>query len=175
MSLPDCLMGKLLSHGSGRFFTRQSTSVFPALTQSPTFIIILNKFSFTYIVHSNSMWDWQIFILNILVIVLIWSFVYVLTLFVTAHWYNCSYEMRYIKTIYYYYYYYCIKLLPEKNSGYSSLSFFPMVKSNVKIMLTRVFIFYPSFFSGKSFMQWAPGGKCLVWSGWVRGFNRQWS
>ena len=23
-----------------------------------------------------------------------------------AHWYNCSYEMRYIKTIYYYYYYY---------------------------------------------------------------------
>ena len=23
-----------------------------------------------------------------------------------AHWYNCSCEMRYIKTIYYYYYYY---------------------------------------------------------------------
>ena len=31
---------------------------------------------------------------------------------------------------------YCIKLLPKKNSGYFNRSFFPMVKSMVKIMLT---------------------------------------
>ena len=48
---------------------------------------------------------------------------------------------------------YCMKLLPEKRSG----SFLPMHKVNGKFMLTRVFRFYQSFFSGKSFMQWAPG------------------
>ena len=43
---------------------------------------------------------------------------------------------------------YCIKLLPEKNSGYSNPSFSSMVKSMVKLCL-------PEFFSGsgKSFMQ----------------------
>ena len=42
---------------------------------------------------------------------------------------------------------YCMKLFPEKNYG----------KVNGKFMLARVFRFYQSFFSGKSFMQWAPG------------------
>ena len=40
---------------------------------------------------------------------------------------------------------YCIKLLPEKHSGYFNQSFFPVVKSMVKIMLTQVFRFYRSF------------------------------
>ena len=47
----------------------------------------------------------------------------------------------------------CIKLLPEDNSGYFNRSCLPMVKVNGKIMLTGVFRFYQSFFSGKSFMQ----------------------
>ena len=46
---------------------------------------------------------------------------------------------------------YCIKLLPEKNSDNFSQS---LVTG--KFMLTRVFWFYQSYSSGKSFMQWAP-------------------
>ena len=40
---------------------------------------------------------------------------------------------------------YCIKLLPEKNSGYFNRSFLSYGKVNGKIMLTRVFRFYLSF------------------------------
>ena len=42
----------------------------------------------------------------------------------------------------------CIKLLPEKNSGYFNRSFFPMVKSMVKLCLPEFSDLYPSFFSG---------------------------
>ena len=60
---------------------------------------------------------------------------------------------------------YCIQLLPEKNSGYFNQSFFPMVKSVVKIMLTWVFKFYLSFFSVKVLCKWAPGVlvRCWCW------------
>ena len=40
---------------------------------------------------------------------------------------------------------YCIKLLPEKNSGYFNHSVFPMVKSMVNSMLTWVFRVYLGF------------------------------
>ena len=44
---------------------------------------------------------------------------------------------------------YCIKLLPEKNSGYFNQSFVLINgKVNGKFMLTGVFRFYRSFFSG---------------------------
>ena len=43
---------------------------------------------------------------------------------------------------------YCIKLLPE--------SFFSMVKSMVNLCLPEFSEFTRVFFSGKSFMQWAP-------------------
>ena len=40
----------------------------------------------------------------------------------------------------------CIKLLPEKNSGFLNQIFFSYGKVNGKIMFTRVFRFYNSFF-----------------------------
>ena len=55
---------------------------------------------------------------------------------------------------------YCIKLLPEKNSGYFNLSFFSYGKVNGKNQANLSFQILPVFFSGKSFMQWAP------WTGW---------
>ena len=46
-----------------------------------------------------------------------------------------------------------------------------MVKSMGKFMLTRVFRFYQSFFSGKSFMQWAPGVKIISSAESQKGVN----
>ena len=57
---------------------------------------------------------------------------------------------------------YCIKLLLEKNSGYLNRSFFLHGKMNGKIMFTRVFRFYQSFFSGKSFLQQGPGVQSFI-------------
>ena len=56
---------------------------------------------------------------------------------------------------------YCIKLLPEKNSGYFNRSFSPIVKSVVKIMLTQVFRFYPSFSPVKVLCNGPLVGSCL--------------
>ena len=48
---------------------------------------------------------------------------------------------------------YCIKLLPDKNSGYFNWSFFSYGKNHANLS----FQILPEFFYGKSFMQWAPG------------------
>ena len=55
---------------------------------------------------------------------------------------------------------YCIKLLPEKNSGYFNRSFFLRVSPFFpygKVNANLSFYTLPGFFSDKSFMQWAPG------------------
>ena len=52
---------------------------------------------------------------------------------------------------------YCIKLLLEKNSGYFNQSFFSYGKVNGKNHANPSFQILPEFFSGKSFIQWAPG------------------
>ena len=49
----------------------------------------------------------------------------------------------------------------EKNSGYFNRSFSPIVKSVVKIMLTRVFRFYPSFSPVKVLCNGPLVGSCL--------------
>ena len=51
---------------------------------------------------------------------------------------------------------YCIKHLPEKNSGYFNQSIFSYGKVNGKNHANLSFQILAEFFSGKSFMQWAP-------------------
>ena len=56
------------------------------------------------------------------------------------------------------------KTFTGENSRYFNRRFLPMVKVNGKFMLTWVFRL-TSFFSGESFMQWAPGKVLSLFNG----------